>query len=88
MLPRCPEEAIRPNDVRPAIPARSMRTCQSLWDKGGGLRDAEGPLRRPIQGTEKGQLAKEVGELVQRTLLFIVAMACMKDRRGGKGRCR
>ena len=23
--------------VRPAIPARSMRTCQSLWDKGGGL---------------------------------------------------
>ena len=23
--------------VRPAIPTGSMRTCQSLWDKGGGL---------------------------------------------------
>ena len=32
--------------VRPAIPTRSMRTCQSLWDKGGGLSSLDVELTR------------------------------------------
>ena len=33
--------------VRPAIPTRSMRTCQSLWDKGGGLHRGQSPSQPP-----------------------------------------
>ena len=46
------------------------------------FRDATDPLRRPIEGTEKGDLAKEADEMVKKTLMLIVTLACMKDRQG------
>ena len=46
------------------------------------FRDAEDPLQRSIEGTEKGDLAKEVDKLVNKTLLLIVTLACMNARQG------
>ena len=53
------------------------------------FRDAGDPLRKSIllEGTEKGELAKEADELVQRTVLLeltvcTASLACMKDRQG------
>ena len=49
------------------------------------FRDAADPLRRPIEGTEKGDLGKEAEELVKKTLLLIVTLACMKGKQGWPG---
>ena len=42
-------------------------------------RDSGDPLRKPIEGTEKGDLAKEADELMRKALLLITYLACMKD---------
>ena len=52
------------------------------------FRDAEGPLRKPIEGTEKGDLAKEADALISETLVLIVTLTCMKDMQLREGRCR
>ena len=40
--------------------------------------DAEDLLRKPIEGTEKGDLAKEADELINGTLVLIATLICMK----------
>ena len=36
-------------------------------------------MRKLIEGTEKGERAKEVDELMRKALLLIMFLACMKD---------
>ena len=50
------------------------------------FRDAEDPLRKPIEGTEKGELAKEVDDLINEALVLITTLVCMKGRQRWEGK--
>ena len=43
-------------------------------------KDSGDPLRKPIEGMEKGDLAKEADELMREALMVIAFLACMKDK--------
>ena len=76
---------IRLGELRLSPPCNTFCKMDAI-NKEHKCRDSGDPMRKPIEGTEKGELVKEADDMIRDALVLIMTLVCMKDRQRWEGK--